>query len=177
MSLMYKQKEQQNNSQSLLTLRPKEKTNVTYNQRTQLQTKLIQKQRITVYVEENKYFVEHATAYALGLVNVRAVMLDKPKLVEINSNVHNKLRAAEELEINYVSIENKKQKLRVFADQGSYCVEIGAAYALGLINVEELNNSEEEYYYISEELLFYIKKQYDVEMYALKLFEESHKKM
>ena len=45
----------------------------------QPQTKLKQKKIIKIYVKEDKHYIEHSTAYALGLINTRAIMLDKPK--------------------------------------------------------------------------------------------------
>lgn len=176
MNYMYKEKHEQNQG-VLSATRPKEPIlNVRYKQENQLKTKLKQKKKIIIYKENGKYFVEHAAAYALGLTNVRAIMLEKPKLVEISSGIHNKLCANDEIEIEYVVLENKKDKLKVFVDGSSFYVENGAAYALGLMTVEDFNNADGNYYYISETLLPILNEKYDIEMHSIKLFEESNEK-
>lgn len=81
---------------------------INLNQQTQLKTKLKQKKKIIIYKQEKKYFVEHATAFALGLINTRAIMLDNPNLIEISYEMHNRLCQNDEIEINYISLENKK---------------------------------------------------------------------
>ncbi len=79
----------------------------------QLQTRLKQKSIIKIYVYENKYYVEHSAAFALGLVKTRAIMMDHPKLMEISSDVHNKLKANDSIEIEYIR-GKKKQPLKIY---------------------------------------------------------------
>lgn len=141
-----------------------------------LQTKLHQKKKIVVYLKEQKYFVEHSAAFALGIINTRAIMLDKPKLIEISYDTHNKLSGNGEIEIEYFNLENKKPKLKVYVDNSSYCIDISTAYTLGLLTVEEFNNFESKYYYISELYVPELKKEYDVEIYSLSLKEEINSK-
>lgn len=176
MNFLYKEKKQ--NEQGILSAtKPKETIlNINTNKQTELKTILKQKKKITIYIEDKKYFVEHSTAFALGLINTRAIMLDNPRLVEISYDVHNKLCKNNDIEINYVQVENKKQKLRVFVSSSSYYIENSAAYSLGLLTVEEFNNSDEKYYFISESMLPVFKNKYDVEMVALNLFEEKNSK-
>ena len=103
-------------------------------------------------------------------------MLDKPKLIEISYDAHNKLYGNGEIEIEYFNLENKKPKLKVYVDNSSYCIDISTAYALGLLTVEEFNNFESKYYYISELYVPELKKEYDVEIYSLSLKEEINSK-
>lgn len=175
MNYMYKEKERKDQG-VYSTTKPKQVTlNINSNQNSQLKTILKQKKKINVYVENEKYFVEHATAFALGLINTRAIMLEKPKLVEISYDIHNKLCKNDEIEIEYISIKNEKAKLKVFVNGSSYCIEKGAAYSLGLLTVEEFNNSDEKYYYITESMLPVLKDKYEVEIYSLNLNEELNK--
>lgn len=145
------------------------------NTNSNLQTKLKQKSIVKIYVDNNKYYVEHSAAYALGLIKVRAIMMEKPKLVEITSEVHNKLKSNDSIEIEYIKVE-KKQHLKVYIDNSQYCIDNSAAYSLGLINVEEFNKSNSDYYYITEEILNDLKQKYDVEFYSLNLEKNSSNK-
>lgn len=176
MKYIYGQKKEKNQG-ILSATRPRDTVlKVESNYETQLKTILRQKKKITIYEENKKYFVEHATAYALGLINVRAIMLDNPKLIEINYDMHNKLCKNDEIEIDYILLESKKQKLRVFFDGSSYYIENSAAFALGLLTVEEFSNINETYYCIMESMLTFLEKKYDIEMCSVKLFEETQKK-
>ena len=133
-------------------------------------TILKQKSKITIYIEDGIYYVEHATAYALGLINTRAIMLDVPKLVKISPDIYNKLKSNENLEIEIKNIK-KKQPIKVFIDNSLYCIHNSSAYALGLLSVEEFNNSDNNYYYISEDILNKLKEDYDIEYYSLNLYK------
>ncbi len=176
MNLLNRQTKQNN---ILSTMKPKEPIlDINYNSNVELQTKLRQKKQLIIYIDNNKYFVDHAAAYALGIVNTRAVMLETPKMVEISYDMHAKLCNNDEIEIQYITIEKSKEKLRVFYEESSLCIENSAAYALGLLTVEEFHNSAAGYYYITEDILNNLKANYDIEMSSLKLFEEeSNKKM
>ena len=94
-------------------------------------------------------------------------MLDSPKLIEISSDIHNKLKSNVDMEIEYIKIE--KKPLKVFADDTKFCITNSAAYALGLLTVEEFNNSSNEYYYISNILLEALRRDYNVEIESLNI--------
>lgn len=141
--------------------------------KTQLQTKLKQKSIIKIYVNDNKYYVEHSTAYALGLIKTRAIMMDKPKLVEITSEIHNKLKANDSMEIEYIIMEKKRQPLKVYVDGTKYCIDASSAYALGFLTVEDFSNVESQYYYITEEIFNILKEKFDIEFHSLNLEQYS----
>jgi len=168
--MIFKSKEEKKNNQGLLSAtRPNNvKLNIKTEQNLGYQTRLKQKKQIKIYVDNEKYFVEHSTAYALGLINTRAIMLNKPKLIEISSDMHNKLKNNEEIDIEYVKVEHKS-KLKVYVDEKSYCIDNSAAYSLGFMTVEEFNNSESNYYYINNSLLEELKKNYEIEIHSLNL--------
>ena len=133
-----------------------------------LLTKMKQKSIIKIYTDENKYYVEHSTAYVLGLINTRAIMLDSPKLIEISNTVYNRLKDNDFVEIEYIKIE-KKSVLKVYVDGSNYCIDNSAAYALGLLGVEEFNNRDNNYYYITEEVLNGLKTNFDIQFNSLSL--------
>ena len=165
---LFKDKNEYENS-VLSATRPKEtilKTDLKSNY--QLQTRLKQKSIIKIYIDENKYYVEHSAAFALGLIKTRAIMLDNPKLIEISSEVHNKLKSNDSIEIEYIRVE-RKQSLKIYTNGSQYCIDNSAAYALGFLNVEEFNNPESDYYYISEDVLNNLKKKFNIEFYSLNL--------
>lgn len=170
---LYKEKENKYENSILSATRPKEtilKTGLETN--FQLQTKLKQKSIIKIYVDENKYYVEHSAAFALGLIKTRAIMMDNPKLIEISSEVHNKLKANDLIEIEYIKIE-KKQPLKIYTDGSQYCIDNSAAYSLGFLNVEQFNSPGSSYYYISEDVLNNLKEKFNVEFYSLNLEQYS----
>lgn len=99
-------------------------------------------------------------------------MLENPRLVEMPSEIHNKLKSNENIDMKYIKIE-KKQTLKVYIDSSDYFIDISAAYALLLLNVEEFNNSQYEYYYITEEMINKLKEKYKIELYSLNLEKNS----
>ena len=143
--------------------------------KTMLQTRLKQRKIIKVYIEENKYYLEHSAAYALGLINTRAIMLDKPKMIELPDSIHNKLKNQDDIDIEYIKIE-KKPKLKVYVNDSNYCIDNAAAYALGMLSTEQFCSLESEYYYINKDFLDNLMNQYEVEFYSLNLHIESSKK-
>ena len=144
----------------------------------QLQTRLKQKSIIKIYKDENKYYVDHSAAYALGIIKTRAIMMDKPKLVEIPVEIHNKLKSNDAIEIEYVKLEkeNDKQALKVYVDSSQYCIDNSAAYALGFLNVEQFNSSDSDYYYITDDMLNILKEKFNIEYYSLNLKQYSSNK-
>ena len=161
----------------ILSITRPQVTNLNTNVKTepQLQTILKQKSIIKIFVDGDKYYIEHGAAYALGLINTRAIMLDNPKLVEITTDIHNKLKSDDSIEIEYIKLENK-QSLKVYVDGANYCIDSSAAYALGLLNVEDFNNSESDYYYITNDMLKNMKEKYNVELHSLNLDQYASKK-
>lgn len=143
--------------------------------KTQLQTRLKQKSIIKIYINENRYYVEHSVAYALGLIKTRAIMMDNPKLIEITCDIHSKLKSNDNIEIEYIKVL-KKQSLKVYVDGINYCINTSAAYALGFLTVEEFNNAESQYYYINIEILETLKNSFNVELYSLNLLKETSNK-
>lgn len=135
-----------------------------------LKTMLKQRMVIKIYVDEskNKKYVEHSTAYALGLIKTRAVMLEKPHLVEITDAIFNKLESDSRYRIDKIIIENK-QPLKVYVDGDNYFIDISAAYALNLLGIEDFQKAEDKYYYITKELLEKLSSQYNIEKYAMGL--------
>ena len=177
MSLYFKDNKLKINSSNDLLSTTKNREpilDITYKVDSQLQSRLKQKKIIKIYIEDNKFFIEHAAAFALRIVNTRAIMTDTPKLVEISYDMHNKLKNNDELEIEYIKIENKnKLSLKVYYDGNNYYLDNAAAYALGLIDVQELYNSDKDnYHYIDEEMLNYLENQYNIEIHSLNLANE-----
>lgn len=171
----YREKKSENNAYSLLSAtKPKEILQINLDNKQQLKTKLKQKRKLIVYIKDDGYYLEHSAAYALGLVNTRSIMLDKPKLVKINNGIHSKLQNDDTIEIEYVNlIKEEKNKIQVFVNNNDYYLMIGAAYALGLINDEEFYNSSDNYYYIDESFINILKDKYDVEFNSLNLIDDN----
>ena len=167
-------RENENEKSLLSATRPDSILQTDTEVRLQLQTKLRQKSIIKMYIKDNKYYVEHSAAYALGLINTRAIMLDSPKLIEISSDIHNKLKSNADMEIEYIKIE--KKPLKVFADDTKFCITNSAAYALGLLTVEEFNNHSNDYYYISPTFLEALRKDYNVEIESLNIDNKNENK-
>ena len=176
--LLFKENNNDNKNSLLSASKPNEQVLKTgYETKNVLKTGLKQKSIIKVYISDNKYFVEHSAAYALGLIKTRAIMMGNPKLVEISSEIHNKLKNNESIEIEYIKLENK-QKLKVFVDNSKYCIDNSAAYSLGFMNVEEFNNSSSGYYYLSDDIINELKEKFDVEYCSLSLEQyQSNKKL
>ena len=168
--VLFKDKKSENRNNVLSATRPKEPiVRTSLETSFQLQTRLKQKSIIKIYVDENKYYVEHSAAYALGLIKTRAVMIDTPKLIAISSEVHNKLKSNNSIDIEYIRME-KKQTLKVYVNDSQYCIDNSAAYALGFLSIEQFNNSENsDFYYINEDTLNNLKGKYNIEFYSLNL--------
>lgn len=140
-----------------------------------LKTKLVSKSRILIYDIDGKFYVEHATAYALNLVNTRAVMLDKPKLIELPISIHNRLKEMDNVEIEYKKII-KKPKLKVYVSNSSYFIDKSAAYSLGFVSDEDFLNTQDNYYCIDSGMLESFKEKFDIEFYGLSIEKENSNK-
>ena len=175
MNLYFKEKEAKTNNNNILsaTKRREPILDLNYNTNNQLQNKLKQKKIIKIFVDDNKYFVEHSTAFALKIINTRAVMTDKLKLVEISYDMYNRLKSNDEIEIEYIKVGKKeKLSLKVYYDGNNYYIDNSAAYTLGLLDVDSFYNNDIEYHYIDEDILNYLKQQFNVEIYSLNLANE-----
>ena len=171
--LLYNKNKIESDNGLLSATRPHEtilKTGLKTN--SQLQTRLKQKSVIKIYVEDDKYYVEHSAAYALGLIKTRAIMTDNPKLIEITGEIHNRLKSNDMVEIEYIKIE-KKQQLKVYVCNSQYCIDYSAAYALGFLTIEEFANNENNYYYITEQIINNLKEKYNIEFHSLTLEQNS----
>ncbi len=68
------------------------------------------KRKLIVYIQNGKYYIEHSAAFALNLTNVRAIMLDKPHLIEIQKERLNQFLNNSFIEIEYQNLDNKTVK-------------------------------------------------------------------
>ncbi len=131
------------------------------------ETKL--KQILKVYVSSDKRkFIDKAAAYALKMINVRAIMLeDSDQLIEITDRQLEGL-SKKNIEIQYQNVENSyippKQNINVYYEGIEYYIEPSAAYALGLITIENWNAMGNSLYRVSENLLMFLKNKYDVKL-------------
>lgn len=174
------------NSRNLLSASmPVQVTKEKLESSSKLQTILKQRKRIVVYrrhyVSQTggahyTYYVEHAAAYALGLIKTRAIMMDSPKLVEIDNASFERLRADESIEIEYRELTNTKSSLKVYVDGSSYCIDMSAAYALGYIDDETFHNTQDKVYYIDKSKIDELSSQYKIEYYAYGLISNADKK-
>lgn len=123
---------------------------------------------LLVYVsDDNRTFVDKSAAYSLGLTDVRAIMLEnKLNLFEV-SDLQIEQFKQKNFEIEYRKILNneapKKPTIKVFNDGVDYFIEPSAAYALGLITVENFNNMSDQLYKVSDNLLMFLNNKYAVE--------------
>ena len=61
----------------------------------------IVKKKLLVYRNNGKTYIDHSAAYALGLTNVRAIMIGKPHLIECDSDFLNKMQNDRSIEVEY----------------------------------------------------------------------------
>ena len=72
------------------------------------------KRILKVYEKSDKTYIDHSAAYALGLVDVRSIMLDKPHLFEIQKEQLNKILNDKTIEAVYMNLEEiDKQEKKV----------------------------------------------------------------
>ena len=137
----------------LSATRPNNKT-LTVNAANQsLKTGLKQKMKVKIYDQNNNYFIERSAAYALGLINTRAIMInDNNDLIALPADAHNKLRNNHDIEIEYIK-EMKKPKLKAYFDGNNYYIDKSAAYALKMIENEEFFASEDQFYTITVDII------------------------
>ena len=98
------------------------------------------KMKIVIYSEDDKYFVNHFTAYALGLKSTRTVMLDQPKLFAISLDTLKELQSNNNLEIEYKLLKNHPLNYNnLFANLKSDFYGIGLH---GIFSGDKLNIAE-----------------------------------
>ncbi len=110
--MFFKKKEKEEPKHSILSAtRPKMELNLDKKENEGSKS-LRTRQIINVFIdiETNRKFVESFAAYAIGLTNVRAVMLDNPKYYEITTSKIEELEN-KGYEVNYIELP-KRQKYK-----------------------------------------------------------------
>ncbi len=154
--------------EKISTQKPKDILKAESKPQKQLYTKLRTKKKILIYIKDNKYFVEHATAFALGFTTVRSIMLDKSKLVEVSASIVNQLKQKDDIDLEFVNLsKEKKGIIQVYVDSNKYAIKTSAAYSLKMIDDKDFYNATEDYYYISENIVNKLKDNYTVEFISL----------
>ena len=117
--------------------------------------------------DDNRKFIDKAASYALGLTDVRAVMVDELNLFEITDKQLEHIKARN-YEIEYKNLEKEKtpqkQPIEVFLIDDEYYIDMSAAYHLNLVSVETFNNMNGQLYKISDNLLAFLNNKYNVEL-------------
>ena len=70
---------------------------------------LKQKRKLLVYKKDGKFYIDNSAAYALKLTNVRAIMTEKPHLVEIGIEKLYEFQNNEDIEIAYKELNQDKE--------------------------------------------------------------------
>lgn len=135
---------------------------------------LSQKQILIVYVSENeRFYIKRSSAFALGLTDTRAMMVDGTNdLLEISKRQLAILSSRENLEVKLEKVAVNEQlperpKIKVYKDNLNHFIEMSAAYALGLVSIDTFNVMSEELYPVAENLLIFLNNKYDVELVEL----------
>ena len=68
------------------------------------------KRELIVYKQDDKLYIDHSAAYALNMVNVRAVMTETPHLVEIGLEELYKLQNDGNVNIEYQLMDKKQEQ-------------------------------------------------------------------
>jgi len=133
-----------------------------------------EKQILTIYTDDNELmYINRAAAYALGLIDTRAIMLDNDEsLVPFSEKQLAVILNRENLDLDFRKIEQvqkipKKQSIKVYRDNLNCYIDMSAAYALGLISIETFNAMCNELYPVSENLLVFLQNKYAVEFQEL----------
>ena len=118
--------------------------------------------------------MESFAAYAIGLTNVRAVMLDNPKYYEITASKIEELKNRGYI-VNYIELpKRQKHKIKVYYCDNKYYIDMASAYVLGYIDDRQFYNVSDDYYLLDNSKIEYIKNKYDVEYN--KMINESNKR-
>lgn len=106
-------------------------------------TKSAAKRKLLVYRENGKFYIDHSAAYALGKTSVRAIMLEKPKLVEVDLQFLQEMQNRDDIEIEYRDKEKNKSKDVKKGDLSDALDEIkGETYGIGVCNIERGSSQE-----------------------------------
>ena len=141
-------------------------------------TNLELKSKLKVYLsDDNRKFIDKSAAYALGLTEVRVIMIEnQDKYFEITDKQLETIKM-KNYEIEYSKIENKevpeKPVINVYNDGIDSYIDLSAAYALGLITDQNFNNMGNELYKVSENLLIFINNKYKVDRVVLEEEQKS----
>ena len=137
------------------------------------------KRLLLVYLtEDNQMYISRPAAFSLGLTKVRNIMVDNEEtLVPISMEQINILKT-KNVEIVFEELPKdevieEKEHIQIFGDHINNYITTGAAYTLGLINVEIFNNLTDEFYPISDNLLYFLKNKYEVEYIETNLNKKS----
>ena len=172
MQLKYLSETRFSKQNSLLNAtKSKEQLTLQKNKDNQLNLGLRLKKILKVYIEleTGKKLVDAASAYALGLTKVRAIMTGEARYKEIPEDVINKLKERD-YEIEYITLPRKeKQKIQVFYEDNKYYISSGAAYALGYIDNKKFNNDEKIYGPLLDQQLENIKYNFVVEFENMRI--------
>jgi len=133
-----------------------------------------EKQVLTIYTDDNELmYINRAAAYALGLINTRAIMLDNDEsLIPFSEKQLSIILNRENIDIEFIKLNEiqkipERSKIKVYRDNLYYYIEISSAYALGLITIETFNNMSSELYPISDNLLVFLENKFDIEYQEL----------
>lgn len=165
--MIFRNKKKEEPKHSILSaIKPKPKLDLGLNKKENTGSKGVREKQILnvfVDVESNRKFIESFAAYAIGLTNVRAVMLDNPKYYEITTSKIKELEA-KEYEVNYIELpKRKKQKIRVYCSANKYYIDMASAYVLGYIDDKQFYDVSNDFYLLDNAKFEYIKNNYDVE--------------
>lgn len=179
---MFKQKETKKERNDILSASrkfEKQKTEEKAVSKSNNYNQLKLKRLLLVYLtEDNQMYISRPAAFSLGLSKVRNIMIDnEDTLVPINLEQLNILKT-KDIEIVFEKLPEdekieSKEHIQVFGDHINNYITTGAAYALGLINVETFNNLTDEFYPISDNLLYFLKNKYEVEYTEINIGKKS----
>lgn len=176
--MIYRNNQKEESKHSILSAtRPKELLSLNKDRKVSENKCLDTGQVVNVFidVETNRKFIESFVAYAIGLTNVRAVMLDNPKYYEINTSKIEELEN-KGYEVNYIELpKRQKHKIKVYYYENKYYIDMATAYVLGYIKDKEFYDVSNGSYLLDNDKIEYIKKNYDVE-YNRMINERNKKK-
>lgn len=108
-------------------------------------SRLKEKRKLLVYKKENKFYIDHAAAYALKLTNVRAVMLDSSHLFEIGLDTLYKFQSTEDIEIEYQELNKKKTKVAEKGDLTDILEKLKQGeYGIGIHGIDRGSSEEKQ---------------------------------
>lgn len=163
--MIFRNKKKEEPKHSILSaVKPKPKLDLSLNKKENTVSKGVREKQILnifIDVETNRKFIESFAAYAIGLTNVRAVMLDNPKYYEITTS---KIKELENrgCEVNYIELP-KRKKIIVYSCDDEYYIDMSSAYVLGYIDVKQFYDVSNDFYLLDNAKFEYIKNNYDVE--------------